>query len=191
MHLERSRDIHLSLQYCTNHEKRSGRLFTAGFSISQEQIDVIQEDQLHEWQRELVTELGTVPDRRRIIWYTDTEGGTGKTELCRYIILRLKQVLFLTSASGKDLIHQVIKAKKDPKIVLFNLSRQTEGAFSYASVESIKDGLVFSGKYEGGMRIFQRPHVVIFANWLPDYTKLSLDRWDVRHLLANPPRRIQ
>lgn len=71
-----------------------------------------------------------------------------------------------------------------------NLSRQAEGAFSYASVETIKDGLVFSGKYEGGTRLYARPHVIIFANWLPDMTKLSLDRWDIRTLANNPPRRV-
>jgi len=96
--------------------------------------------------------------------------------------------MFLTSAAGKDLVHQVVKQKKDPKIILFNLSRSAEGAFSYASIESIKDGLVFSGKYEGGTRLFPRPHIVIFANWLPDFAKLSLDRWDIRHLFNNPPR---
>lgn len=63
-----------------------------------------------------------------------------------------------------------------------NLSRQAEGALSYASIEAIKDGLVFSGKYEGGFRLFPKPHIVIFSNWYPDLAKLSLDRWDIRHL---------
>lgn len=104
------------------------------------------------------------------------------------MIENLDSVLFLTSAAGKDLVHQVVKTKRPPKIVILNLSRQSEGAFSYASVESIKDGLVFSGKYEGGSKLFPRPHVIVFANWNPDLSKLSLDRWDIRTLLSNPPR---
>lgn len=86
------------------------------------------------------------------------------------------------------MLHQIVKAKFDPSIVIINLSRQAEGAFSYASVEAIKDGLCFSGKYEGGTRLFARPHIVVFSNWYPDITKLSIDRWDIRHLLNNPPR---
>lgn len=188
LHVERSRDVHRSLQYCTSDEKRRGRIWVNGFDIPQEEIDLIEETQLYEWQRLLLAELGTLPHRRRVIWYFDADGGNGKTELCRYIISKIQRVLFLTSAAGKDLVHQVVKAKSAPKIILMNLSRQAEGAFSYASVETIKDGLVFSGKYEGGSRLFPRPHVVIFSNWLPDLTKLSLDRWDIRTLLSNPPR---
>jgi len=98
--------------------------------------------------------------------------------------------LFLSSAAGKDLTHQVVKAQYDPRVVIMNLSRQAEGAFSYAAVESLKDGLVFSGKYEGGHRLFPRPHVIIFSNWFPDLSKLSLDRWDIRTLKPNPPRLV-
>ena len=61
---------------------------------------------------------------------------------------------------------------------------------SYSAIESLKDGLLFSGKYEGGVKLFPPPHVVIFANFLPDMTKLSIDRWDIHTLLNNPPRRL-
>jgi hypothetical protein len=179
------------VQYCTDIEKRRGRVWASGFPVPKEGLDLVAEADFHQWQRELAAELGGLPDRRRVIWYVDPEGGCGKTELCRHLVATYEQTLFLTSAAGKDLVHQVVKSKRDPKIVLINLSRQAEGKFSYASVEQIKDGLVFSGKYEGGTRIYPRPHVVIFANWPPDYAQLSLDRWDVRHLLHNPPRRIQ
>jgi len=86
------------------------------------------------------------------------------------------------------MLHQIVKSSFDPAVVVINLSRQAEGAFSYASVEAIKDGLTFSGKYEGGHRLFPTPHIVIFSNWWPDETKLSADRWDIRELIGNPPR---
>lgn len=182
--------MHRSVQYCTDPQKRRGRIWSNGFSVSQEGLDIVQEAELFDWQRELAAELGGLPHRRNVIWYIDMEGGCGKTEFCRFLVKNVQNVLFLTSAAGKDLVHQVVKSKNDPKIIIMNVSRQAEGAFSYASVETIKDGLVFSGKYEGGTRLYPRPHVVIFANWMPDLTKLSLDRWDIRHLLNNPPRRI-
>jgi len=32
------------------------------------------------------------------------------------------------------------------------------------------------------MKIYRTPHVVIFANFLPDKTKMSADRWDIHTL---------
>lgn len=188
LHVERSRDVTRSVQYCTNLEKRVGRVFTSGFDAPRDDLGLIQEGDFYDWQRALLAETGGQPHPRKIIWYYDQDGGCGKTELCRHMVANVDGTLFLTSAQGKDLVHQVVKARRPPKLVILNLSRQSEGAFSYASVESIKDGLVFSGKYEGGSKLFPRPHVVIFSNWYPDLTKLSLDRWDIRVLLSNPPR---
>ena len=47
------------------------------------------------------------------------------------------------------------------------------------TIESIKNGLVFSGKYEGAQLIFNRPHVICFSNSLPDTTMMSADRWKI------------
>lgn len=188
LHVERTRDIHRSVKYCTDPQKRRGRAFSRGFSVPKDDLDLLEEDALYDWQRELLAELGGQPDRRTVIWYYDPQGGCGKTELCRYICAKYENALFLTSAAGKDLVHQIIKAKNDPRIVIMNISRQAEGKLSYASIESIKDGLVFSGKYEGGTRLFARPHIVIFSNWYPDIAALTPDRWDIRELLQNPPR---
>jgi hypothetical protein len=52
----------------------------------------------------------------------------------------------------------------------------------YSLMEDLKDGLMFSGKYDGGPKLFDSPMVVVFANWEPDYTKWSADRYDVRKL---------
>lgn len=188
LHIERTRDVTRSVKYSTDPEKRSGRVFAKGFTVQASNLRLVEEDNLYVWQRDLLGELAGVPDKRAILWYFDYQGGCGKTELCRYLVAKLDAVLYLTSASGKDLVHQVVKAKNDPRIVVMNLPRSAEGKFSYASIESIKDGLVFSGKYEGGYRLYPHPHLVIFSNWRPDETQLSLDRWRIRELLQNPPR---
>lgn len=84
--------------------------------------------------------------------------------------------------------YQLLKSEFVPRIVLINLSRQNEGHFSYAAVEAIKDGLIFSGKYEGGTKLIPHPHIVIFSNWYPARENLTEDRWDIRTLRNNPPR---
>lgn len=56
-------------------------------------------------------------------------------------------------------------------------------------IESFKNGLFFSPKYDTCTKTFKSAKVVVFANWAPDKTKLSADRWDVRHIGVprNPP----
>jgi len=97
----------------------------------------------------------------------------------------LPGAMYLTAGAYKDASYQVVSRKDDPKIVLVNLSRSMENRVSYQTYECIKDGLVQSGKYEGGIRLFPHPHVIIFSNFLPDLAALSLDRWDVRYLANN------
>lgn len=125
-------------------------------------------------------------DDRSIIWYQDADGGSGKTAMARFTVATFgSKVLYLSGGSGKDILYQVVKAKEDPLVVLFNLSRSQEGKISYQAMETIKDGLVQSGKYEGGMKMFPPPHVIVFANWLPDLNALSQDRWVIRTLRNN------
>ena len=53
---------------------------------------------------------------------------------------------------------------------------------NYEVIESVKNGVVFSTKYESQMKVFKTPHVIIMANFAPDESKMSSDRWDIRYL---------
>ena len=68
------------------------------------------------------------------------------------------------------------------RIVFFDFSRSNEDRINYDVIESIKNGMMFSTKYESVVRMYDHPHVIIFANFMPSLTKLSADRWDVRTL---------
>jgi len=51
-------------------------------------------------------------------------------------------------------------------------------------MEAIKNGLVTNTKYQGGTTINQRPHLIVMANFLPQVSRLSIDRWDIRELIS-------
>jgi len=188
LHLEPARSIACSVAYCTDKAKRkpNGRVWTLGFSIpSAPQVDPISIADMYTWQRELAAEMETPPDERTIIWYFDQVGGSGKTEMAKYLLVTYPSSIFLSGGAFKDISYQIIKAKQDPNLIIINLPRTSEGKVSYASLEAAKDGLIQSGKYEGGYRLYPQPHVVVFANFEPDYGSLSADRWEVRHLANN------
>ena len=47
--------------------------------------------------------------------------------------------------------------------------------FNYEALESLKNGAMFSPKYESKSKVYDMPHVIVFANWQPDRIGLSID----------------
>jgi hypothetical protein len=79
--------------------------------------------------------------------------------------------------------------QKPTKIVMIDLSRTSAPVDGkdylggmYSLCEHLKNGVLMSTKYESMSVQFAVPHVIIFANWEPDYTKWSPDRYDVTNL---------
>jgi hypothetical protein len=53
----------------------------------------------------------------------------------------------------------------------------------YRFLESLKDRFVFSTKYESKLKIIPDiPHIVVFANEIPDTTKMTSDRFNIKRL---------
>lgn len=188
LHWEPSRSIHNSVAYCTDPEKRApqGRLWVEGFTVTSDPpAFVIKPTEFYAWQTALIQELQGPPHPRRITWYLDELGGSGKTAISKYITTTLPGALFFSGGSFRDISHAVIKSSFDPKVVVVNLPRSCEGKISYGALEAIKDGIIQSGKYEGGTRIYAPPHLIVMANFMPDMKQLSLDRWEIRELREN------
>ena len=82
----------------------------------------------------------------------------------------------------KHAVNALVKKGTPPRAVLFIFPRSVEDYVSYDAIESVKDGIFFSGKYDSGMCLFPNPHVYIFANFLPDLDKLTSDRWKIHTL---------
>ena len=88
------------------------------------------------------------------------------------------------AADAKYAIQMYIqKHGQGPEIVIMDIPR-TKGVtyVSYEAIEKIKDGLFFSGKYEGGMVRYNRPHFIVFANEPPETERMSSDRWVIEEL---------
>lgn len=139
----------------------------------------LQEAVLRPWQltiRDLVT---VDPDPRHVYWVYDTNGNQGKSFLTDYLIAFHDAVVF-THGKVCDISHTY---NYEP-VVIFDLARSQEEKLDgvYMAIECFKNGRIFSPKYHSHTKVFRVPHVIIFANFAPDKTKLSEDRWKVHNV---------
>lgn len=132
---------------------------------------------LYPWQDAVVQLSVGDPDPRRVHWRWDPTGATGKSTVVDYLVAVGGAAVFTGGSRLGDIAH----AYNFERIVCFDLSRTAaEHADSvYSAIEMFKNGRIFSPKYESTTKIFEKPHVFVFANWEPDTTKLSEDRWDI------------
>lgn len=74
------------------------------------------------------------------------------------------------------------KGWKPIRVVFMDVPRRQGNKINYNALESLKNGLFFSTKYESGMVRCAVPHIVVFANSPPDEGALSADRWDIHEI---------
>lgn len=121
---------------------------------------------------------------RKIHWYYEKLGGWGKSILAAYLHDQ-KGALVLSgkSADCKYAIMKYVEEKGEgPKIVVIDIPRTSMDYVNYEAIESIKNGLFFSSKYESGICRFNRPWLIVFANCAPEWGRMSADRWQVVEL---------
>ena len=138
---------------------------------------------LYDWQKDIIKIMDTEPDDRKVFWFWDEIGNIGKTQFIKYCIVKHK-ILYCNGGKMSDIMNLVFNQNMDETTtVMFNIPRANEGHVSYSALESIKDGLVCNTKYETGVKVFNSPHLFVFANFPPsDETKLSKDRWVITNL---------
>jgi len=63
------------------------------------------------------------------------------------------------------------------RVLFLDCPRSKQGDFiQYDFLENVKNGRIFSGKYESGMKYLDPVHIVVMMNEDPDLSKLSRDR---------------
>lgn len=136
---------------------------------------------LKPWQQALLDVVKEDPNPRTIHWIWDSQGGTGKSWMATYLGAN-HNALVLENAKKADLAY--IYAQNPTRMVVFDLSRTQEDKLDhiYALAENLKNGRIVSSKYVSKTIYFRTPHVIFFANFSPDMTKWSADRYNVIRL---------
>jgi hypothetical protein len=173
IHWENTKSVKASIEYCTKYETRSGRIYSYGIEIP-EKLDI---ENPYGWQLDIMAILKNTPDKRTIHWFWEPKGNVGKTTLCKYLVV--KHDALMLNGKSADMYHMLAKYPNKRKLVICDIPRSSVGYINYGAIESIKNGLIFSGKYEGAQLVFNCPHVIVFANEPPDRSQCSADRWNV------------
>lgn len=180
IHWEKTRNEEAAMNYACKEETRTGRIYTneklKAFRRTKTKFDAIRP------LKQVMDIIHEEPDHRTIHWIYSEEGSVGKTSTAAFIERNYEGVCIANGKAG-DIKNHVIKHLEndnlDVMIVTIPRSAQDYTGGLYGVLEEIKDGLIYSGKYEGGFKNIEHPHVIVMCNFEPDYYKMSEDRWNV------------
>lgn len=137
------------------------------------------------WQQEVMDLVMDEPEERKIHWYVDRQGGRGKSTIVKWLVVVMKAMV--VCGKVEDIKYGLAKLMTDqkapPKVICWELPRSNHG-ISYTGLEQVKEGIFYNTKYECCTVTYPSPHVLVFANEVPEKEKLTLDRWIIHDLDA-------
>ena len=194
IHWEKMRNEDASTRYCSKDDTKNGKRWSKGFNdedfLPLEVLNTLKYENLFQWQKFIVDLFKTPSTNRLVYWIYSTCGNVGKSMLCNYFYDNVDSVCFVDGVKKADIVNGIFnynlmnprgkKALGSKSVVLFDIPRNSGNKICYASIESIKNGLIFNTKFETGAVRFNSPHICIFANQPPvmDET-LTADRWRI------------
>jgi len=136
---------------------------------------------LKPWQQQLVDIANGPVDPRKVFFIVDLAGAAGKTYLASYLETQCSKKT-QTLKPGK-LADMAFEYHEFTELLILDCPRSKQGEYiQYDFLEAVKDGRLFSPKYESRVKRFNPPHVFVFMNEFPDESKLSVDRYEVIHI---------
>lgn len=128
---------------------------------------------LRPFQQKIIDIINQPADDRTIYWVYDPEGNTGKTFLSKYLLTNYNAFYF-RPAKGTDILYQY----NNQTIIILDIPRSTDEQYiNWGILEQLKDGITFSGKYEGKtLYRKENAHIIVMSNELPVSGTFSKDR---------------
>lgn len=168
------------IEYCQKEHTSNGRIWYKDIIVKKALKTI---SRLYPWQEELLNELIKEPDDRKIYYYYGAEGNKGKSAFAKYLCIKHKAIILSGKRDDmKQGVNSFIEKGGIPNIIIIDVPRCSQSYISWAGIEEVKNGCFYSPKYEGGMCLYDPPHVVVFANCEPDLSALSQDRWIIKEL---------
>jgi len=155
--------------------------FCVEYILDHQPLPPIVHHALRPWQAELEHELFLPAHPRKIYFLVDVVGNSGKTWFAHQFVRRNvcpSQVLL----PGKK-ADMAFALDSTVRVLFIDAPRSKQGDYlQYDFLEEVKNGYVFSTKYESRMKTLSPCHVVVSMNEEPDLTKLSSDRYNIKYI---------
>lgn len=174
IHWEQCKDSEALMDYCNKADTFDGKRWIKNLDIPNNTYDPLANTVFYKWQVWLDKLWHKEPDDRQILWIYDTIGRSGKTQFIKHMEVTYPDT-WLVKGNYTDAASQI---EDNPHCLMFNITR-SDAFINYNMLENLKDGIMISGKYKGRRLLFKPPHVWVFANYKPDVTKMSKDRWKI------------
>ncbi|MEO5351357.1 MAG: hypothetical protein H7836_17205 [Magnetococcus sp. YQC-3] len=177
-HWEPTNNLKAANEYCSKEHTQVGNHSKKNYAkkIAQKKFKTKNFEELYDWQKSVLTILEKQPDDRTIHWFWEPKGCAGKTTLIKYILKYYDTATYSCACKSADILSI---ADENKNIYLLNFTRNQEGYCPWSALEQLKDGLISDSKLKKKSNniVMDSPHVICFANWEPDTSKLSQDRW--------------
>lgn len=131
------------------------------------------------WQFEVAQKMeAEVGHSREITFVVDPNGNSGKSWMCKYCMSRFPDLTQVFRVAKRDDIALAVDESKTK--FLFDVPRGQMMFLQYSVLESLKDQMIFSPKYESCLKILRNvPVVIVFSNEQPDMNALTADRYNI------------
>jgi Putative viral replication protein len=171
--LEELRELHSSV--CATYPR-----FVKEYINDKKEKFTVENHELRPWQSTLNSRLLRTPDKREIIFVIDLTGNKGKSWFARHYCDLHNNAQIIVPGKKADMSYVV---RDDCRVFFLDCPRSKQGDFiQYDFLEELKNGYIFSPKYESTLKKFKTPHVVVLMNEHPDMSKLSEDRYSIVNL---------
>ena len=140
--------------------------------------NVLSDQEMFVWQRMVIDMISEYPvDERKILWIFDALGGSGKSALTKYLAVQHRAYVTGEAARYIDIAEGYQPFEIHGRLSVFHYSRANSANVCYSAMESLKDGMMFSSKYQSAAKEFPPTHVIVMSNSPPVVEgNLSYDR---------------
>lgn len=138
--------------------------------------------QLYEWQKTCLSLVTNPAPERKVHWFLDPVGANGKTTLAMKLMCDFPGEVFYTSGGRFPDIAFAYLNEGMPDNIILDFPRDKEEYVNYGAIENFKNGIFTSPKYASQTVFRSITTVIVFANFEPDRSKLSEDRWQVHNI---------
>lgn len=121
--------------------------------------------------------VNNAPERRKIYWYYNAEGGAGKSEFCIFMAVTYPKKVLLLNYATAERFKAITASMPTATILLVDLAKFKGGDQGFNDVlqalEDVKGGIYISGFAKPRKVIARVPHIVVFSNRLPPQKTLG------------------